>query len=126
MSEEQSQALGDYLRAAREAAGLSGGALARRVGITDGYLSRLERGERGKPTPEVMQRIVDELGLDPAEAFAFIGVKPAALMPTRRAFFRSTYGVSDTEADEIIARIEGYIKERKEGADEDTNNKEHD
>ncbi|GLZ30790.1 hypothetical protein Lesp02_29790 [Lentzea sp. NBRC 105346] len=122
MSEDHSIALGEYLRAARETAKLSGEELARRMGITGGYLNRLERGERSKPTPEMMQRFVDELGLDPAEAFAFIGVKPAAVMPTRRAFFRSTYGVSDAEADEIISRIEQYIKAKdKEGANGNNN-----
>lgn len=127
MRTNNSQSLGSYLREKREAAGLSGAQLAQRVDISAGFLNRVERGERHTLAPDTLQRIIDELKLDPAEAFAYIGVKPAVVMPSKRAFFRSVYGVSDAEADEIIGRLETYIKERdKGGSDDNTNQKAND
>lgn len=126
MSDDAPEALGDYIRASREVAKLSLRELARRVGMSHVYLGRIENGERSKLAPEILQRIVEVLDLDPAEAFAHIGVKPAALMPTRKDFFRSAYGVDDAEADEIIGMLNEYMKKhKKEGDNDNTNQEDH-
>jgi transcriptional regulator with XRE-family HTH domain len=49
------------LRQFREAAGISCNELARRAGISDGMISRMERGER-TPTLETLRRLTAALG----------------------------------------------------------------
>lgn len=49
------------LRALRMAAGISCNELARRSGVSDGMISRLERGER-TPTLETLRRLTAALG----------------------------------------------------------------
>ena len=68
--------LGNYLRAAREQAGVSQRQLASRVGIHNSYLARLESGENDSPAAELLQRIADVLEVSSTDLMAFIGVKP--------------------------------------------------
>ena len=53
--------LAEYLRTAREQAGISQRQLASRVGIHNSYLARLENGETANPAAELLQRIADVL-----------------------------------------------------------------
>ena len=48
---------GAYLRDAREKADLGVNELAKLSGVSAGYLSRLERGERRAPYPDVLQKL---------------------------------------------------------------------
>src|ERR1044071_3433554 len=81
--------LGEYLKSARERAGLSQRQLANRVGIHYSYLSRLESGENGSPSAEVLQDIADLL--------AFIGVKPAEGLPELAPYLRAKYHLDDEQ-----------------------------
>ncbi|HZT96168.1 MAG TPA: helix-turn-helix transcriptional regulator [Chloroflexota bacterium] len=53
----------DVLRKARESAGLTQAALARRAGLDTSYISRLERSESTTPRSETLSRLVYALGL---------------------------------------------------------------
>lgn len=59
--------LGDALRQAREAVGLSQGAVAATLGVGPDYVSKLERGERC-PSDEVAQALAAVLELSAAGA----------------------------------------------------------
>lgn len=50
------------LRQARKNARLSTAKLAELSGVSHSYISFLERGERGNPSPEIVQRLADALG----------------------------------------------------------------
>ena len=54
--------VGQAVRARREALGLSQEVLAERLGVTNGYLSHIERGKR-PPTPEQAEQFADMLDL---------------------------------------------------------------
>lgn len=56
--------VGSTLRALRESAGVSLRELARRIGVSAGYLSQVESGQSGPPTPERLFQIAAALGLD--------------------------------------------------------------
>lgn len=56
--------IGERIRAAREAKGLSQAELARRLGIRGPSLNNLESGESGKPSAETLLRMRDE-GINP-------------------------------------------------------------
>jgi PTS system nitrogen regulatory IIA component len=58
--------LGATLRLLRVDAGLSLRDLARRIGVSSAYLSRVENGQDAVPTPERLTAIARELGVPPA------------------------------------------------------------
>jgi transcriptional regulator with XRE-family HTH domain len=65
--------LGGYLRQFRKQKGLSLQELAERSGISLSYLSRIERGERGRlPSLETLLQIGKGLGLTPEEFFQIL------------------------------------------------------
>lgn len=59
--------IGKVLREQRELVGLTQADVARRAGITGGYLWRLEMGERARPSPDVCVLLARALGLDPVD-----------------------------------------------------------
>lgn len=56
------EAHGAAIRAIREAVGISVSALAPRSGVSQGYLSRVELGEKN-PSPETLRAIASALGV---------------------------------------------------------------
>ena len=67
---------GDRLRGERLAAALSLAALARKVQVTKGYLSRLERG-KAKPSKSIIERISSALDIDPGPLYVLADHLPA-------------------------------------------------
>lgn len=121
MDDNDAASLGTYLRAARERAGLSLRQVALQAGIDYGYLSRIESGEKKKPSADILQGLADALSIDSAELFAFFGVKPS--MPEPKVYFRQAYGMSEREAAEAAVIIENLRthqreQQRKEGGDD--------
>lgn len=73
---------GDLLLQLRLRSGRSGSSVARGAGIDASYLSRLERGEREPPRPEVVEALIRELRLSPEDADRLLtaaGQPPRAL-----------------------------------------------
>jgi transcriptional regulator with XRE-family HTH domain len=64
--------LGRYIRAQRELARLSVRHLARISGISDSYLSQVERGLY-QPSPEILRGIAEGLGVAPDQFFRRMG-----------------------------------------------------
>jgi transcriptional regulator with XRE-family HTH domain len=106
MTHDEAASLGAYLRAAREAAGLSLRQLAERAGVGHAYLSRLELGEQSNPTIEVLQKITQALSLDFDELLAKFGIKRP--LPEPRVYFRRKFGVSEEDAEVMERLIEKY------------------
>lgn len=96
--------LGAYLREQREAAGYSLRQVAQLAGVQHTYLFRIENDTYTNPQPEYLQRIADVLELDVGELYAFLGMRPK--LPEPRIYFRKAYGVSATEADEIVRMLD--------------------
>ena len=61
---EQQRQLGEVIRQAREEAGTSQRALAQKVGISPGHLSRIEAGTRLTRRTETLQRLATALDID--------------------------------------------------------------
>jgi transcriptional regulator with XRE-family HTH domain len=57
-----------YLRIYREAAGLSKAELARKIGVTIGYVINMEGGKVRPPTQDTCKKIIKVLGLGQREA----------------------------------------------------------
>lgn len=108
---DESNALGQRLRAAREAVHLSIHQVAMRIDVHHSYLARIERGER-TPSAEKLERLALVLKLDVTELRDYIGLKPEQ-MPTPRAFLRSAYGVDERKAAELVRLIEDNLKSNR-------------
>jgi transcriptional regulator with XRE-family HTH domain len=69
---------GNNLRAARKAAGMSQGALARICGLERQYISKLERG-RTDPRVSMLIRLATGLGIPAAELLTETGIAPRCI-----------------------------------------------
>lgn len=114
MNDDEANALARYLKAKREAAGLNISQLAKLVGVDHGYISRLERGEKRKPSAELLHKIANVLEVDPSEILSLIGVKPSEYLPPAPVYFRKKYGLSEADARAAAELIEKYITKEKE------------
>jgi transcriptional regulator with XRE-family HTH domain len=56
---------GGYLKSLREKAELSMGQLARQAKISQPYISQIESGQRGIPSPEILNKLATALGVPP-------------------------------------------------------------
>lgn len=80
MKPEQSTALARLLKQSRTALGLSAREVAKRCGITDSNVVRLEQDAIANPRPDTLKSLADVLRLDLANVYAATGyVQPASL-----------------------------------------------
>lgn len=106
----QMDGLGKRLRDAREAAGLSGRALAAKTGLSPTAISKIEAGKQGARL-ETIERLSQALGIHPRElAYGVRRItseeKEAARASVRRASFRGFLEVMRLRADVGITRDE--------------------
>ena len=70
--DEQLRAFGDFVRAQRRLAQVSQRNLARMSGVSDSYLSQLERGNY-RPSPQVVKALATAFGLEPKQLYMMLG-----------------------------------------------------
>jgi transcriptional regulator with XRE-family HTH domain len=103
------ESLGENIRQARIARGLSGAQLGRLAGTNSSNITRIESGETASPTLELLRRIAGALELDLTDLLAYFGVTVPPATPTLRAYLRHTYpGLPDEavrEAERAVARV---------------------
>ena len=80
--------LGHLVRKKREAAGLSQGELARRLGRSASYVSRLERGAFAKPQPQLLMALAAQLDIDLTDLYALTGCLLPTGLPSFPAYLR--------------------------------------
>jgi HTH-type transcriptional regulator, competence development regulator len=78
---------GEVIRQQREARGLTLFDVAAEVGISIGYLSRIERDREKPPGDELIRSIATKVGLPQDEAFAAARRLPPDLKPRAREMF---------------------------------------
>ena len=66
------RAFGEYLRAERKLANISQRELARLSGVSDSYLSQMERGLY-RPSPEILKAIAEAFKVPPSTLYALFG-----------------------------------------------------
>lgn len=71
--QQRAQALGNQLRRLRRAAKLTQRQVAERVPMSPGNLSRIENGDQGPPSDEVIIRLATALEADEGELLALAG-----------------------------------------------------
>lgn len=65
-------AFGEFVRAQRRLAQVSQRNLAKMSGVSDSYLSQLERGNY-RPSPQVVKSLAEAFGLEPRQLFMMLG-----------------------------------------------------
>ena len=72
-NEDQLQAFGEFVRAQRRLAQVSQRNLARMSGVSDSYLSQIERGNY-RPSPQVLKALATAFGLEPKQLYTMLGL----------------------------------------------------
>jgi transcriptional regulator with XRE-family HTH domain len=70
--DEMLRAFGEFVRAQRQLAQVSQRNLARAAGLSDSYLSQLERGNY-RPSPQVVKALAQAFGLEPKQLYMMLG-----------------------------------------------------
>lgn len=102
--------LGDVLRGAREAIGLSIRRLAERAELHHANLARIELGEQ-RPSPETLQRLATVLELDDADLLALAGYRLPERLPSFPAYLRAKYRMPEEAATQLNEYF-GYLAEK--------------
>jgi transcriptional regulator with XRE-family HTH domain len=70
--DDQLAAFGEFVRAQRRLAQVSQRNLARMSGVSDSYLSQIERGNY-RPSPQVVKALAQAFGLEPTQLYTMLG-----------------------------------------------------
>ena len=106
MKSDQTQELGQLLKASREEAGLSTHRLAHAAEMDQATIVRLEAGSIVAPRPDKLSRIARVLGISGADVFAMAGYSVPGDLPTLRPYLQAKYR---SLLNEDLDRIEAYI-----------------
>lgn len=114
--------IGAVLRQAREVRGRSSIETARSAGISPAYLSKLESNAVGRPSPAVLHRLSEVLGVPYAELMALVGypVPGRDASPDHARLGAALFGdLNDEERDELIEYLAWYrARKRSRSRDE--------
>ena len=106
MKPEQSQQLGQLLKARREECGLSMRRLAQAAEMDQATITRLEVGDIIAPRPDKLSRIAHVLGISGADVFAMADYTVPSDLPTLRPYLQAKYR---SLLDEDLDRIEAFV-----------------
>ena len=90
--------LGEAIKQAREALGLSLRQLAEAVAVHHSFLARLESGDYQTAKPAFLQRLSRVLELDERDLFSLAGLDAPEGLPTFTPYLRAKYEMSDEAA----------------------------
>ena len=104
--------------------GLSLRAVAEPAEISPSYLQKLERGEVQDPSPNILYRLSEQLGLDYSDLMQKSGYVVPASSRQRGGGLRGTRAVSHAlstepltgEEEEALAHYLGYLRSQKGGS----------
>lgn len=116
MSQRDAAKLAKTIQRRREAAGLSLGALARKIGVPPSTVMRLERGEVEAPDPDKLERLAAALEIDPEELFALYPAPER--LPDFAPYLRAKFGMSAEavkEAEQFFGELEAKPKKKSSG-----------
>lgn len=107
MEEKNRIQLGQVLRTAREAKGMSSRQLEALVGIPAPTILRIEQGEFSSPAPDKLARIANALDVPLADVYAIAEYAAPKQLPNLSPYLRTKYR---DLPDEAAAQIEAYAR----------------
>lgn len=103
MSKEPAKKLGEFIRQARVAKGLTLRALGEAVGMDYSVIAKLELGNRGPLAPQSLQRLARTLSVDLEDLYALAGYSGPEELPSLVPYLRAKSGLPDEAIDELAA-----------------------
>jgi transcriptional regulator with XRE-family HTH domain len=97
--------LGDTVRRARRAAGMSIRDCASAAEVDATWLSRLERGDYTSPDPRHLQQVAEALEIDVTDFFVAAGYQSEKSLPTFVPYLRAKYSLPP----EAVADLERHF-----------------
>jgi len=91
MNQCQARRLGEWLRERRHEVGIGTTELAKRTGINDATITRLEQGAIASPDPHKLRLISHELDLKLADVYAMAGYAAPTDLPSFQPYLRRKY-----------------------------------
>jgi transcriptional regulator with XRE-family HTH domain len=113
--------LGAVLRQARELRGLTASETARGAGISQAYINKLENHEVKRPSPPVLQRLGEVLGLPYAQLMALVGYTvPGVDEPDGARLGAALFAdLSDDERAELLEYLAWYRVRKRSKRNDD-------
>ncbi|GAA1223617.1 helix-turn-helix transcriptional regulator [Kitasatospora nipponensis] len=108
--------LGEYIREQRRSAQYSLRQLAEAAGVSNPYLSQIERGLR-KPSAEILQQIAKALRISAETLYVQAGIleeRPAGGVDLRAAILADT-AISEQQKHALLAVYAAFVKENEAG-----------
>jgi transcriptional regulator with XRE-family HTH domain len=97
--------LGQALRRARQAKGLSLRALGQACDMEYSYIAYLEQGKFDNPDPKKLQRLAQALDVAIEDFYALAGYLPASGLPELQPYLRAKYDLPEDAAQQIDAYV---------------------
>jgi transcriptional regulator with XRE-family HTH domain len=107
-------AFGEFVRAQRRLAQVSQRHLARMSGVSDSYLSQIERGNYA-PSPQVVKALAQAFGLEPKQLYTMLGFMDEGVDDAPPSVEQAIQLDSRLEPDQKEALIRIYRSFVKEG-----------
>jgi transcriptional regulator with XRE-family HTH domain len=108
-------AFGEFVRAQRRLAQVSQRNLARMSGVSDSYLSQIERGNY-RPSPQVVKALAQAFGLKPEQLYTMLGLmdeqKEGGPPPSVEEAIRLDARLEPAQKDALIRVYRSYVGER--------------
>ena len=112
------QALGETLRVARVAKGLSARKLAEASGLTHSFISKLESATYDSVSPESLMALAQALGLAPEDLFTMAGFRLPDALPSFGPYLRARYGGElPPGARAALTEVFETLKKQHDGSD---------
>lgn len=114
MDHEHAQSLGTFIRAQREAKGISTRQLAAEVGVDKSQIIRLEQGGVASPRAELLARMAAVFKIDLADLYGLAGYTQPTTLPSFTPYLRAKYRDLPSDA---VAEMEQFFAKlaRKHG-----------
>lgn len=111
MNQRQATKLGSWLRDRRHEAGIGTTQLAKRTGINDATITRIEHGAIASPDPQKLARIAEELDLNLADVYAMAGYAAPKNLPSFQPYLRRKYrDLPDTAIEDLEQAFQQIVK----------------
>jgi transcriptional regulator with XRE-family HTH domain len=105
MNESQAKKLGALVEKSRVSQGLSLRDAEAKSNCAAAWIMRLEKGVYDQPAIDKLTALVEALGIDSAKVDRLTGGYLSDSLPSSRVYFRSRYGLSQEETEEIEKQI---------------------
>jgi transcriptional regulator with XRE-family HTH domain len=111
--EQMLQAFGEFVRAQRRLAQVSQRNLAKMSGVSDSYLSQIERGNY-RPSPQVVKALAQAFGLEATQLYTMLGFidgEEGAAPPTVEQAIQLDSRLEATQKEALIRIYKSFVKE---------------